>query len=87
MPRKLLLFVLAVFVFAHTQSQDLHSEIKKSVAVFIDSLSPLQKKRALVDFSDTMRTEWNNLPVGLRPRVGINIGSLSDHQRKINRSC
>lgn len=82
MTRKLLLFILAVFVFAHAHSQDLHTEIKKSVSVFVDSLSPLQKKRALVDFRDTMRTEWNNLPVGLRPRVGINIGSLSDDQRK-----
>jgi hypothetical protein len=83
MPRKLLLFVLAVYLFDHVQGQDLTAEIKKSVSVFIDGLSPLQKKRALVDFRDTMRTEWNNLPVGLRPRVGINIGSLSDNQRKL----
>src|SRR5687767_9315331 len=83
MPQKLLLFVVASLVVIHSYCQDNATEIKRSVTTFIDSLTPLQKKRALVDFADTMRTEWNNLPVGLRPRVGINIGSLTDVQRKL----
>lgn len=80
---KLLLFVVASLVVTHSYCQDNSTEIRKSVTSFVDSLTPLQKKRALVDFADTMRTEWNNLPVGLRPRVGINIGSLTDVQRKL----
>jgi hypothetical protein len=58
------------------------SEISRPVQSFIDSLTPLQKKRALLDFRDTARIKWNNLPVGLRARAGINIGSLSDQQRR-----
>jgi len=63
-------------------SQDLASEIRKPVQSFIDSLTPLQKKSALLDFRDSARIKWNNLPVGLRARAGINIGNLSDLQRK-----
>lgn len=80
---KLFLFVIAVWVYMPTFSQNNAIEIKKSVTTFIDSLTVLQKKRALINFADTMRTEWNNLPVGLRPRVGISIGSLNDVQRKL----
>lgn len=50
---------------------------------FIDSLTSQQKKSALLDFSDTARVKWNNLPVGLRARAGISIGSMSDMQRKL----
>jgi hypothetical protein len=62
-------------------SQSIEIEIKRSAQTFINSLTPLQKKRALLNFSDTARVQWNNLPVGLRARAGINIGSLSDTQR------
>jgi hypothetical protein len=62
-------------------SQPVETEIKRSAQTFINSLTPLQKKRALLNFSDTARVQWNNLPVGLRARAGINIGSLSDTQR------
>src|SRR5258708_981508 len=83
MPQKLLLSVLFACCFSLAKSQDNTIEIRRSVTTFVDSLTTLQKKRALVDFADTMRTEWNNLPVGLRPRIGINIGSLTDNQRKL----
>src|SRR5688572_24614400 len=69
------------FVFSY--GQDFEKEIKKSALTILDSLTPLQKKRALLSFSDTARVEWNNLPVGLRARAGINFGSLTDDQRKL----
>lgn len=72
-----------IFLFGSVFSQDVNKEIRKSAQTFIDSLTPLQKKRALLEFSDTARVKWNNLPVGLRARAGINIGSLSDEQRKL----
>jgi len=83
MPQKLLLSILFACFISASKSQDITIEIKQSVTTFIDSLTTLQKKRALVSFGDTMRTEWNNLPVGLRPRVGINIGSLTENQRRL----
>ena len=83
MRKIIILFIAFTCVRLQVLSQDNTASIKKSVTTFIDSLTILQKKRALVDFGDTMRTEWNNLPIGLRPRIGINIGSLTDTQRKL----
>lgn len=64
-------------------SQGVEQNIRKSAIAFIDSLTVLQKKRALLEFGDTARVRWNNLPVGLRARAGINIGSMSEEQRKL----
>jgi hypothetical protein len=64
-------------------AQEVEKEIRQSAINFIDSLTPMQKKRALLEFGDTARVQWNNLPVGLRARAGINIGSLSEEQRKL----
>lgn len=82
MIRILILLIAFNFYSLALFSQDKVSEMGKSVQAFIDSLTVLQKKRAILDFSDTARVKWNNLPVGLRARAGINIGSLSDQQRK-----
>ncbi len=81
--KKLLLVLLISCHGFSGFSQENAQEIKKTALTFIDSLTILQKKRALLNFSDSARTKWNNLPVGLRPRVGINMGSLSDDQRKL----
>lgn len=81
MLKKSLLLILISYYSATLFSQEYEKEIRKSALTFIDSLNTLQKKRALLDFSDSARTQWNNLPVGLRPRAGINMGSLSDNQR------
>jgi hypothetical protein len=77
----LLLCVLYASTFAFSQTTE--TEIRKSAATFLDSLQPLQKKMALLAFSDTARLKWNNLPVGLRARSGISMGNLSDEQRKL----
>ncbi|MES2880670.1 MAG: DUF3500 domain-containing protein, partial [Bacteroidota bacterium] len=72
-------FFYAVAAFG--QGKEVQGEIKKSAINLFDSLTPLQKKRALLQFTDTARIQWNNLPVGLRARAGINIGALSNDQR------
>ena len=78
------LLLLCVILFTATLSaQHLVKEIRKSAIAIIDNLTPPQKKRALLSFDDTARINWNNLPVGLRARAGINIGSMSDEQRKM----
>ncbi|MCW3115775.1 MAG: hypothetical protein JWR18_4171 [Segetibacter sp.] len=81
---RILLRVLIIICPLQTVfSQTAEKDIRTSVQTFIDSLSPFQKKRALLDFSDSERIKWNNLPVGLRARSGINMGSLSDDQRRL----
>ena len=65
-------------VYGQTSYND---EIKKSAASLIQTFTPLQKRSALLIFSDTARVQWNNLPVGLRARAGISIGDMSEEQR------
>jgi len=83
---KLLFLVAAFFAAAifpgNVHSQDNYSaEIKKEAISFVNTLSPLQKKSAMLAFNDTARVKWNNLPVGLRARAGISVGNMTDEQR------
>ena len=77
--------LLAILVLAFkAQSQPAYNEeIKQAAVSFVNTLNPLQKKTALLSFNDTARIKWNNLPVGLRARAGMSIGSMSDEQRKL----
>ena len=77
------LFLIPFSVFSLTlPAQDNVEEIRNSVKLFINSLTEVQKKSAVVDFADSARQKWNNLPVGLLSRAGIKMGSLTDDQRK-----
>jgi len=73
----LVIFLLSINGFA----QDNVEEVRISVQTFVNSLTEDQKKIALVTISDSARVKWSNLPVGLKPRTGIKMGSLSDEQR------
>ena len=75
-------FVLNCF-FQPLKGQDNVQEIRKTVLTLIDSLTPLQQKRAMLHFDDTARIKWNNLPVGLRARAGISIGSMNNSERQL----
>jgi hypothetical protein len=77
---KLLLTVL-LFISLSVFSQNNVAEIKNYVQLFANSLSAEQKKTAIIHFEDSARLKWNNLPVGLRSRAGIQLGSLTDNQR------
>ena len=81
--KKLSFLLSFLFCFVFLFSQNIETDIRKSAENFLDSLTPSQKTKALLKFSDTAREKWNNLPVGLRARPGINVGSLSDEQRKL----
>src|SRR5436190_19115675 len=58
-------------------------EIKTVADSLIKTLSPLQKRSALIAFNDTARIKWNNLPVGMRARAGISIGDMTEQQRRL----
>lgn len=83
--RSLIIIVLAFSFspFAAQSQSTYNEEIKQAATSFVNTLNPLQKKTALLAFNDTARIKWNNLPVGLRARAGINIGSMSEEQRKL----
>src|SRR6478735_1180159 len=77
---------LALFLFltytAKSQS-DYNNEIKQAAISFVNSLDKMHRQVALLDFKDTARLKWNNLPVGLRARAGISVGNMTEEQRKL----
>lgn len=83
MKKILHIIIPLIFLFQAGQSQIIEQEIKNAVITLIDSLTPLQQKRALLKFDDTARIRWNNLPVGLRARAGLSIGNMNDTQRQL----
>jgi hypothetical protein len=83
MMRTLLLLVALSLSCRLLFGQDNVADVRATVQRFTDSLTPTQKEKALLGFNDTSRAKWNNLPIGLRPRVGLNIGSMSDQQRRL----
>ncbi|MEO5946497.1 MAG: DUF3500 domain-containing protein [Chitinophagaceae bacterium] len=60
-----------------------YDEIKQYADSLYHSFENLQKRTALLAFNDTARIKWNNLPVGMRARVGLNIGNMNNDQRRL----
>ncbi len=83
MPKIKLLVIAALFFSSLVHSQENVDEIRNYVQQFVSSLSFEQKKLAVLQFNDSARLKWNNLPVGLRPRAGVSVGSLTDAQRML----
>lgn len=79
----ILALYLCLFIGQSYAQMGYNDEIKQSAIQFVNTLDPAQKKLALLPFEDSARIRWNNLPVGLRPRAGINIGKMTEDQRKL----
>jgi len=60
-----------------------NNEIKQQAVLLYNSFSQVQKMAGALNFNDTARLKWNNLPVGLRARVGVSIGNMTEDQRKL----
>ena len=81
---KQLLLLFCLFSWGQGISQ---SDFGKEIKLFSDSLSKsfskTQKIQGMLAFNDTARMKWNNLPVGLRARAGVNIGNMTNDQRRM----
>ncbi len=78
-------FTIFLFLFTvaiHSQST-YNNDIKQSATTLYNTFSTTQKMAGHLAFNDSARTQWNNLPVGLRPRVGVSIGNMTEDQRKL----
>ncbi len=73
----LLLFALLVSPVVSQSTSD----ISTATQVFLNTLSKQELEKTSVAFNDSARLRWNNLPVGLMQRPGIQYGSLSDSSR------
>ena len=81
-----LLFPSIIFLFfagSANSQPGYNNEIKQVAVSLYNSFNPMQKIAGRLQFNDTSRSKWNNLPVGLRPRVGVSIGNMTDDQRKL----
>ena len=84
MPRLSLFLLIFSFSFLVANSQaSYQAEIKQSAVSLFNSFDKMQKMAGALNFNDTARLKWNNLPVGLRARAGLSIGNMTDDQRKI----
>lgn len=63
--------------------KEFSEEITSGASALYQSFSKTQQVSGLLQFSDTARLKWNNLPVGLRARAGTSIGNMTDEQRKL----
>jgi flagellar hook-associated protein FlgK len=63
--------------------QNYNREVKQAAISLFNSFDNIQKRSAVLAFNDTARLKWNNLPVGLRARVGTGIGNMTVEQRKL----
>lgn len=84
MPKRttLILLLLLFSTFTSKSQSSYKEDIQQTATTFINSLNTVQKKMALLPFGDTARIQWNNLPIGLRARSGISVGSMTEEQRK-----
>ena len=82
-PRNILLALACLLLIAGTaQAQQGYSqELTKEALSLYNSFSQTQVMVGRLSFGDSARQEWNNLPVGLRARVGLSVGHMSDSQR------
>jgi Protein of unknown function (DUF3500) len=81
-----LFFALVLFLLfaGNANSQPgYNNEIKQVAVKLYNSFNSMQKIAGGLQFNDTSRVKWNNLPVGLRPRAGTSIGNMTDDQRKL----
>jgi len=79
-----LLLLLMILMGGRLLAQPAYNlEIKQAATLLFSSFNPMQKISGALSFSDTARLQWNNLPVGLRARVGVSIGNMTVEQRKM----
>ena len=74
------LFTLLILTFSYGFSQSV-KDLQKSTLDLIETFDEDIKSQAMFNFSDSMRTKWTNLPLGLAPRAGARFGDFSDESK------
>ncbi len=76
------IFILILTTNGYSQ-ENYAAEIRKTANSLYNSFGELQNRSGKFNFNDTSRTQWTNLPIGLRSRKGISIGNMTIEQRKL----
>lgn len=56
-------------------------QLKRATSEFLNTLTEPEKEQGIFSFSDSVRTNWTNLPLGLAPRTGLRFGDLSEESK------
>jgi hypothetical protein len=56
-------------------------KVKSATIGFIQTLEKHQQDSVFIDFTDSARTNWTNLPLGLQARSGLRYGDLSEQSK------
>lgn len=60
----------------------LAGRMRDAATAFLETLDQAARKAVSFSLETDQRTSWSNLPVALVPRVGVNIGVLSEQSRR-----
>lgn len=82
-PLRFLMILALGFPMITFSQKEFAEEITQTAGKLYESFSKTQQVSGMLQFNDTARLKWNNLPVGLRARVGTSIGNMNDDQRKM----
>ncbi|MDF2156755.1 DUF3500 domain-containing protein [Algoriphagus sp. CAU 1675] len=69
------------FLFLYSASAQTVSSLREWSTSFIQTLNDAEKAQAMLEFTDSARTQWTNLPLGLAPRAGLRYGDLSEQSK------
>lgn len=78
---KIFFSLLILGLFQLNAEAQTSEKIKLSVLNFIQTLDGAHQDSAFISFTDSARTNWTNLPLGLAPRSGLRYGELSDESK------
>ncbi|MCF8413036.1 MAG: DUF3500 domain-containing protein, partial [Melioribacteraceae bacterium] len=77
---KSILLILFIIMGNYSFGQTAES-LNDATNQFLSTLSQEEIELVSLDFEDTLRTEWTNLPIGLQKRNGIRYGHLSEKSK------
>lgn len=77
-----ILFILILICFSAVNSySQTTGDINKVVDQFLSGLNQDELNKISFSFSDTLRTQWTNLPIGLAKRPGLHYSSMSEKSK------
>jgi hypothetical protein len=78
--KKLISIMVLSLVAVQTWAQSAE-KVKSATIGFIQTLEKHQQDSVFIDFTDSARTNWTNLPLGLQARSGLRYGDLSEQSK------
>ncbi len=78
---KKIFFSLFFLLFTWQTWAQSAEKVKSATVGFIQTLEKPQQDSVFIDFSDSARTNWSNLPLGLKSRSGLKYGDLSEKSK------